>query len=163
MALTDLDPSNDGHWTEDGLARLDVARQLSGDPKLARADLKGITRSNPPAAKPNVDHAWAISVAALATQNQLQKLAALKAKFKVANAVLADIHAEIARLSPAPSVEDSIREHLRRTAEHRASGNVVETVAPVYRSRLDEVMSGAPRRLGSRDTTGNVRRVRGIR
>lgn len=161
MALTDLNPSNDDHWTEDGLPRLDVARELSGNPKLTRADLKGITRSNPPATKPSIDHARAISAAALAVQNQIQKVAELKAKYKQANGVLADIHAEIARRSAPPSVEDSIREHLKRMAAHAAAGNVVEPVAPVYRSKLDEVMQNGARR-GNRDVTGNVRRVLGL-
>ncbi|QQO14963.1 hypothetical protein JJB99_01865 [Bradyrhizobium diazoefficiens] len=162
MALTDLNPSNDNHWTEDGLPRLDVARQLTSNPKLTRADLKGITRSNPPAPKQRVDHAHAISVAALAVQSQIQTVAELKARYKQANRVLADVHQEIARRSAPPSVEDSIREHLRRAAEHATTGNVVEPVAHVYRCKLDEVMAGAPRR-GGRDVTGNVRRVRGIR
>ncbi|UGX93686.1 hypothetical protein G6321_00050290 [Bradyrhizobium barranii subsp. barranii] len=149
MALTDLNPSNDDHWTEDGLPRLDIARQLSGNPKLTRADLKGIARSNPPAAKPSVDYARAISVAALAVQNQLQKLAEQKAKFKAANGVLAGVHAEIAKLSGPHSIDENIRDHLKRTASHAAAGNVVEPVAPVYRSKLDEVMAGAPRRAAA--------------
>ncbi|QPF91478.1 hypothetical protein [Bradyrhizobium commune] len=162
MALTDLNPANDGHWTEDGLPRLDVARELSGNPKLTRAELKGITRSNPPATKPNIDHARAISAAALAVQNQLQKVAELKAKYRAANGLLADIHAEIARRSTPRSIDQNIRDHLEATAAHAAAGNVVEPGAPVYSSKLDEVLSRGAQR-GNRDVTGNVRRVRGVR
>lgn len=35
-ALSKLDPSNDNHWTQDGLPRLDTVKILAGDPSLTR-------------------------------------------------------------------------------------------------------------------------------
>lgn len=35
-ALSKLDPTNDNHWTQDGLPRLDTIKILAGDPSLSR-------------------------------------------------------------------------------------------------------------------------------
>jgi len=49
-ALADLDPSNDAHWTSDGLPRLDVMKELTGA-NVTREALnqvaKGFSRDNP--------------------------------------------------------------------------------------------------------------------
>ena len=49
-ALLGLDPSNDNHWTGDGLPRLEAAKFLSGNPALTReqvtAAVPGLLRSN---------------------------------------------------------------------------------------------------------------------
>lgn len=43
-ALSKLDPTNDNHWTQDGLPRLDTIRIVSGDPSLSR---EAVTAANP--------------------------------------------------------------------------------------------------------------------
>ena len=35
-ALAKLDPTNDNHWTSDGLPRIDTVKMLAGDPTLTR-------------------------------------------------------------------------------------------------------------------------------
>ncbi len=44
QALTQLDPANDDHWTSDGMPRMDVLQELTGDPKLVR---KAVTDAAP--------------------------------------------------------------------------------------------------------------------
>lgn len=50
-ALGQLDPSNDNHWTSDGLPRIDSVKFLSGEPGLTRDDISkaapGFSRQNP--------------------------------------------------------------------------------------------------------------------
>jgi hypothetical protein len=49
-ALSNLDVENEGHWTTEGLPRLDVMKDLVGEP-VSRADIttaaKGFSRRNP--------------------------------------------------------------------------------------------------------------------
>jgi hypothetical protein len=163
LDLSTLNDHNPSHWTDSGEPSLAAVKAIVGR-AVSRDEVRatGRVRGKAPAAMPVVNHALAIAEAALAVQQQIQKVAALKAVLKEKNAAFAAVHAELMRVTPPPSVEDVIREHLRRTAEHTAAGNVAEPVEPVFRSKLDAVMSGAPRR-GARDVTGNARRVRSIR
>lgn len=39
QALTQLDPTNDDHWTADGLPRMDVVEGIVGDTKIKRKDV----------------------------------------------------------------------------------------------------------------------------
>lgn len=158
--LNDKDPS---HWTDSGEPSLAAVKAIVGR-AATREEVRatGRTRGQSPAAKRVINHPLEIAKAKLSVQEQVQKIAALKAKVNEANAVFAAVHGELMRTAPPPSVEDSIREHLRRVAAHTEAGNFVRPAEPVHRSKLDEVMSGAPRR-GARDVTGNVRRVRGVR
>ena len=43
-ALAKLDPANDAQWTKDGLPKLDIMSELTGDPKLTR---KAVTNASP--------------------------------------------------------------------------------------------------------------------
>lgn len=61
-ALGQLDPSNDEHWTADGLPRMDVVEGIVGD--------KGITRQQVTQAKPGFSRAAALAAAALAAAQQ---------------------------------------------------------------------------------------------
>lgn len=49
-AVMQLDPTNDNHWTEDGLPRIDTVKFLSGDSTVTRASINeavpGLTRAN---------------------------------------------------------------------------------------------------------------------
>lgn len=163
LDLSKLNDKNPSHWTDSGEPSLAAVKAIAGR-TVTREEVRatGRMRIKAPAAKPVVNHAIEIAKAALAVQEQIQKVAKLKAKVKEKNAAFAAVHAELMRVTPPPSVEEVIREHLRRTAEHTAAGNVAARVEPVFRSKLDAVMSGAPRR-GARDVTGNARRVRSVR
>lgn len=49
-ALSQLDPAKDEHWTSDGLPRLDVLKDLSGQAitrETLNTEAKGFTRANP--------------------------------------------------------------------------------------------------------------------
>lgn len=162
LDLSKLNDRNPSHWTDSGEPSLAAVKAIVGR-AVTRDEVRATGRMrNKAVAAPVVDHTLEIAKAALAVQEQLQRIATFKAKVKQANAAFAAIHAELMRASPPPSVEDSIREHLRRTAAHTEIGNVAAPVDPVYRSKLDEVMSGSGRR-GARDVTGNTRQVRSIR
>lgn len=52
-ALEKLDPTNDTHWTSDGLPRMDIVEELSGD--------KGLTRAKVTEAQPGFSRAAAIA------------------------------------------------------------------------------------------------------
>lgn len=61
-ALGQLDPSNDEHWTADGLPRMDVVEGIVGD--------KGITRQQVTQAKPGFSRAAALAAAQQPAQAQ---------------------------------------------------------------------------------------------
>ncbi|AWO88233.1 hypothetical protein ABIE85_007105 [Bradyrhizobium diazoefficiens] len=161
LDLSKLNDKNPSHWVDSGEPSLAAVKALNPGRTVTREEVRatGRMRNRAPAARPVVNHALLIAEAALAVQQQIQKIAKLKAKVKERNAAFAAVHAELMRVTPPPSVEDVIREHLRRTAEHAAGGNVAAPVEPVFRSKLDAVMSGAPRR-GARDS--NARRIRSL-
>lgn len=163
LDLSKLNDRNASHWTDSGEPSLAAVKALAGR-AVTREEVRATGRMrNKAVAAPVVDHTLDIAKAKLAVAEQIQKIAALKLKVKQANAAFAAVHAEVMRVSPPPSVEDSIREHLRRTAAHTQAGNVAAPVDPVYRSKLDEVMSGSGRR-GVRDVTGSSRKpARSIR
>lgn len=160
LDLSKLNDRNPSHWTDSGEPSLAAVKAIAGR-AVTRDEVRATGRMrNKAVAAPVVDHALEIAKAKLAVAEQIQKIAALKLKVKQANAAFAAVHAEVMCVSPPPSVEDSIREHLRRTAAHTEVGNVAAPVEPVFRSKLDEIMSGSGRR-GARDVTGNTRQVRG--
>lgn len=163
LDLSKLNDRNASHWTDSGEPSLAAVKAIAGR-AVTREEVRATGRMrNKAVAAPVVDHTLDIAKAKLAVAEQIQRIAALKLKVKQANAAFAAVHAELMRVSPPPSVEDSIREHLRRTAVHTEAGNVAAPVEPVYRSKLDEVMSGSGRR-GARDVTGGSRKpARSIR
>ncbi|WP_369720070.1 hypothetical protein AB8Z38_22995 [Bradyrhizobium sp. LLZ17] len=162
LDLSKLNDKNPSHWTESGEPSLAAVKAIVGR-AVTREEVRatGRMRNKPPATKPAVDRARLIAETALAVQEQIQKIAKLKAQVKEKNAAFAAVHAELMRVTPPPSVEEGIREHLRRTAEHAAAGNVAVPVEFKPASKLDAIMQGAPRR-GAHDVTGNTRRVRGL-
>lgn len=163
LDLSKLNDRNASHWTDSGEPSLAAVKAIAGR-AVTREEVRATGRMrNKAVAVPVVDHTLEIAKAKLAVAEQIQKIAALKLKVKHANATFAALHAELMRVSPPPSVEDSIRDHLARIALHAAAGNVAVPVEPVYRSKLDEVMSGSGRR-GARDVTGGSRKpARSIR
>lgn len=163
LDLSKLNDRNASHWTDSGEPSLAAVKAIAGR-AVTREEVRATGRMrNKAVAAPVVDHTLEIAKAALAVTEQIQKIAALKLKVKQANAAFAVLHAECMRLSPPHSPEDNIREHLAALAKHTKAGNVAAPVEPVYRSKLDEVMSGSGRR-GARDVTGGSRKpARSIR
>ncbi|MET4065914.1 hypothetical protein ABID58_000688 [Bradyrhizobium sp. S3.2.6] len=162
--LSKLNDKKPSHWTDSGEPSLAAVKAIAGR-AVTREEVRAIgrMRGQASAAKSTRNSTVELAEARLATAAAIQQLAAAKAAMKEKNAAFAAALAELQRVSPLPSVEDGIREHLRRTAVHEAAGNVVQPVEPKFASKLDAVLSGAPRRGGGRDVTGNTRRVRSIR
>jgi hypothetical protein len=163
LDLSKLNDKNPSHWTDSGEPSLAAVKAIVGR-AVTRDEVRaaGSTRGRASAAKTERNFMVELAEAKRATAEAVKQLAAAKAALKEKNAAFAAALAELQRVSPPQSVEDSIREHLRRTAVHEAAGNVVQPVEPKFASKLDEVLSGAPRR-GGRDVIGNARRVRSIR
>lgn len=167
LDLSNLDDSNDAHWTAEGEPALAAVQAIVGrkiDRQAVRATgrLRGKAQARKlAAARPAINHQLEIARAELAVAEQRVRLSAIKVKVKAVRAAYAEAIMAWQKIAAPLPPDEAYREHLRRTAEHAKSGNVVTPTAPVYRSRLDEVMAAATRK--SRDTSGSTRpHVRGL-
>ncbi|MET4216954.1 hypothetical protein ABIB00_002151 [Bradyrhizobium sp. LB14.3] len=167
LDLSNLDDSNDSHWTAEGEPALAAVQSIVGrkvDREAVRATrrLRGKAQArNSAAAKQAINHQLEIGKAELAVAEQRARLSAIRVKVKAARAAYAEAVMAWQKVAAPLPPDEAYREHLRRTAEHAKSGNVARPIAPVYRSRLDEVMAGATRK--SHDVTGSTRpRARGL-
>lgn len=100
-ALSKLDATNDNHWTQDGLPRLDTIRILAGDPALTR---EAVTAANP---NFNRSNAGAGAQGGAATPAQATPGNAPQAGAQAANGADSQPPAtEFPNLNPAPVAED---------------------------------------------------------
>ncbi|MCG2628844.1 hypothetical protein L6654_19595 [Bradyrhizobium sp. WYCCWR 13023] len=147
--LAKLDDANDDLWTQEGEPTLSAASNLAGR-RLSRDDVRATGRMRGQARgaekQAPTDYALKLAKAELATAEKVAEVAAIERRLKAARVALGESYARYIRHQAKPSVEDSIRQHLNRTAEHEAAGNVAAPVVTQHQSVLDSLMANGGRR-----------------
>jgi len=157
--LAKLDDANDDLWTQEGEPTLSAASNLAGK-RLSRDDVRRAGRTRGQAREPEkqalTDYALELAMAELATAEKVAEIAAIERRLRAARVALGESYPKYIRHQKPRSVEDSIRDHLRRTAAHEAAGNVAAPVATRHQSALDSLMANGGRR-GSAKPRGLLR------
>ncbi|QOZ79921.1 hypothetical protein XH83_33800 [Bradyrhizobium sp. CCBAU 53351] len=157
--LAKLDDANDDLWTQDGEPTLSAASNLAGK-RLSRDEVRATGRMRGQARgaerEAAVNHALELAQAELATAAKVAEVAVIERRLKAARVALGESYPKYIRHQAKPSVEDSIRLHLKRTAEHEAAGNVAAPVVTQHQSMLDSLMANGGRR-GSAKPRGLLR------